>query len=311
MKRCDEWRFLSGDIKSFDADVEDAVYRIVEEKTGMRLKSILGSFHANIIRDLPGQRQNVCLFLIVNVKEEEIVTSQNDISKIPLKLYRRHDGHRWVTKNDKLNDRIYPVGYINMILDWPWLEPMHFLYMPGVDVPKVSGEGYVLNAAIMRQTSAKPAILMLQRQDRFGRLGDWELPGGKLPADDRDVEIVLREMVKQQTGLTVMRVTGHCSVKTMGPVQMRARVENYSAFDFVLAYCVTVKNDVLPTCRNTEEWQWFEEQELSGMNSWTRLHARRALQAENSRRAALEKYDGRHRPVRSIPVSHWDRECDD
>jgi 8-oxo-dGTP pyrophosphatase MutT (NUDIX family) len=313
LQRNDEWRFLSGDIKTGDADVKEAVFRIVEQKTGMHVRSVLGSYHPNIIRDKPNQQRNVCMFFIVNVKEEDMVASQHDIVNIPLTLFRRHDGHRWVTKNDRLNDRIYPVDYIKMILDWPWLDPMTLLRVPAKDVPKVTGQGYFLNAAIMRQTgSAKPAILMLQRRDDQGMPRDWELPGAKLPASDRNVEVVLREIVKEQTGLTVMRTTAHCSARTMGPVQMKAKVENSGAsYSFVLGYCVTVKNVGLPTCQDGVTWQWFEEEELASLNSWTRLPAKRALQKEVVQRAALRKYDGRHRDVRAESVCHWDRERED
>lgn len=121
-------------------------------------------------------------------------------------------------------------------------------------------------AAVVRRGDA---ILVTRRPDRPGRPGQWEFPGGKVEAGERDSDALARE-IREELG---------CAID-VGPLLLR-HAHRYPERQVDLAfYACTMPDDAEPAPIGVAEIAWADVGTLAGYDF---LEADRAVLADLAR----------------------------
>jgi 8-oxo-dGTP diphosphatase len=124
-------------------------------------------------------------------------------------------------------------------------------------------------AAVVRR---KDAILVTRRPDRPGRPGQWEFPGGKVEAGEREEDALARE-IAEELG---------CAI-SVGPLLLRHQ-HRYPDLDVELAfYACTLPPDAAPQPLGVAEIAWAR---VGTLGSYDFLEADRAVLGELERLSA-------------------------
>ena len=121
-------------------------------------------------------------------------------------------------------------------------------------------------AAVVRRGAA---ILVTRRPDRPGQPGQWEFPGGKVEAGERDAEALARE-IREELG---------CAVE-VGPLLLR-HLHRHRDHEVDLAFhACAMEADAVPVAIGVAEIAWAP---IGTLGSYDFLAADRAVLAEIER----------------------------
>jgi len=258
------WELPHGKILDTDADVEAALRRIVSEKTGLTVKTIMGGFVMLVVLDsIAKARDQLKLFFAVTVEE---LTESGDTGDVTVALSKHYQNYQWIREKRDI-ETLSPVSNWHIgIIDraWAfrpevWQSPEEYLGQAASALPYQDRYEYFVAAVISREATdgTGQQILVVKRKQVNNGEEKWELPGGSCGSDSGTVEQALRSQVRQETGLHVMAVLGQLRVQ---PLVSLGWYEVGTKAVIVLPYVINVEHGAI-VVQEGVEWKWVQTKE--------------------------------------------------
>lgn len=273
LKKDNKWgnyELLQAEVQAADKTVLDALSRAIAEKSGLQLKTVLGSHTPVIVLDA---WQPVTVMLYYAVTVEESSTLKSHVS-IPVKPANGYTDMCWVSSKEAICEiqRIAPMHrlIIHSALRFRaemWHNTSEYLDKTSTALEYQDRYEFIMCAAIVRNGRIKdsreqPAIFLIQcSSENEHAPSHWELPGCNIArgSTGSTLRAMLQNGVYEQTGICVSRIVGYARKK---PLIKTSILGLDHPGMVILIYIVEAdQSDEVKLSEDHTTWRWLDSED--------------------------------------------------